>query len=106
LYEELHKRNRELATTLDENVRLVSELEEKGRQLEAANHHKSEFLANMSHELRTPLNAIIGFSEVLLEKMFGDLNEKQSDYLQDILSSGRHLLALIKRHPGHFKGRS
>src|SRR5258708_2975413 len=75
LYEELHKRNRELATTLDENVRLVSELEEKGRQLEAANHHKSEFLANMSHELRTPLNAIIGFSKFLLKKMFGELNE-------------------------------
>src|SRR5437867_8780667 len=49
----------------------------------------------MSHELRTPLNAIIGFSEVLIEKMFGDLNEKQDEYLQDILSSGRHLLSLI-----------
>src|SRR5262249_54009005 len=49
----------------------------------------------MSHELRTPLNAIIGFSEVLLEKMFGDLNEKQEEYLQDVLSSGRHLLSLI-----------
>lgn len=49
----------------------------------------------MSHELRTPLNAIIGFSEVLLEKMFGELNEKQEEYLQDILSSGRHLLSLI-----------
>ncbi len=49
----------------------------------------------MSHELRTPLNAIIGFSEVLLEHMFGDLNEKQAEFLQDILSSGRHLLSLI-----------
>jgi signal transduction histidine kinase len=49
----------------------------------------------MSHELRTPLNAIIGFSEVLLERMFGDVNEKQVEYLQDILESGRHLLSLI-----------
>jgi signal transduction histidine kinase len=57
--------------------------------------HKSEFLANMSHELRTPLNAIIGFSQVLRERMFGELNEKQEEYLDDILSSGNHLLALI-----------
>ena len=63
--------------------------------LEAASRHKSDFLANMSHELRTPLNAIIGFSEVLLERMFGEINAKQKDYLQDILSSGRHLLSLI-----------
>jgi signal transduction histidine kinase len=54
-----------------------------------------EFLANMSHELRTPLNAIIGFSEVLEERMFGELNEKQAEYTDDILSSGRHLLSLI-----------
>jgi signal transduction histidine kinase len=78
-----------------ENVRLFREIEEKSRQLEVANKHKSEFLANMSHELRTPLNAIIGFSEVLLEKMFGEINAKQQDYLGDIHSSGRHLLALI-----------
>jgi signal transduction histidine kinase len=78
-----------------ENVRLFREIEEKSRQLEVANKHKSEFLANMSHELRTPLNAIIGFSEVLLEKMFGEINAKQQDYLSDIHSSGRHLLALI-----------
>src|SRR5262249_31070439 len=57
--------------------------------------HKSDFLANMSHELRTPLNAILGFSEVLAERMFGEVNEKQAEYLQDILSSGRHLLSLI-----------
>jgi signal transduction histidine kinase len=49
----------------------------------------------MSHELRTPLNAIIGFSEILAEKMFGDINEKQTEYLQDIRESGRHLLSLI-----------
>jgi signal transduction histidine kinase len=78
-----------------ENVRLFRELEAKSQELEAASHHKSEFLANMSHELRTPLNAILGFSEVLAERMFGDVNEKQAEYLQDILSSGRHLLSLI-----------
>ena len=78
-----------------ENVRLFNEIQEKSAQLEVANRHKSEFLANMSHELRTPLNAIIGFSEVLLQKMFGELNEQQADYLGDIVSSGRHLLTLI-----------
>jgi signal transduction histidine kinase len=64
-------------------------------QIEAANRHKSQFLANVSHELRTPLNAIIGFSDVLSERMFGELNPKQAEYVADILSSGRHLLALI-----------
>jgi signal transduction histidine kinase len=78
-----------------ENVRLFREIEAKRRELEAANRHKSEFLANVSHELRTPLNAIIGFSEVLVEKMFGELNDKQNEYVADILSSGRHLLSLI-----------
>jgi GAF domain-containing protein len=85
-----------------ENVRLFKELaarnievEDKSRQLEAASRHKSDFLANMSHELRTPLNAIIGFSEVLTEHMFGDLNEKQDEYLRDIYASGQHLLSLI-----------
>ena len=78
-----------------ENVRLFEEIQEKSRLLEAANRHKSEFLANMSHELRTPLNAIIGFSEVLLQGMFGALNEKQREYQQDVLSSGRLLLSLI-----------
>ncbi|HXZ93869.1 MAG TPA: GAF domain-containing protein [Burkholderiales bacterium] len=78
-----------------QNSRLFHEIEEKSRQLTIANQHKSDFLANMSHELRTPLNAIIGFSEVLLEKMFGELNAKQLDYLNDIHGSGKHLLALI-----------
>jgi signal transduction histidine kinase len=78
-----------------ENVRLFREIAEQSRQLEAASRHKSEFLANMSHELRTPLNAIIGFSEVLAERMFGDVNDKQAEYLRDILSSGWHLLSLI-----------
>ena len=78
-----------------ENVRLFHEIEEKNRELEVANQHKSEFLANMSHELRTPLNAIIGFSEVLKESMFGELNEKQDEYVKDIYGSGHHLLSLI-----------
>jgi GAF domain-containing protein len=78
-----------------QNARLFREIEEKSRELEAASRHKSEFLANMSHELRTPLNAVIGFSEVLSEGMFGEINEKQTEYLNDILESGRHLLSLI-----------
>jgi signal transduction histidine kinase len=78
-----------------ENVRLFNEIREKSAQLEIASRHKSEFLATMSHELRTPLNAIIGFSEVLLQQMFGPLNPKQAEYLDDVLSSGRHLLGLI-----------
>jgi signal transduction histidine kinase len=78
-----------------ENARLFHEIQEKSAQLEVANRHKSEFLANMSHELRTPLNAIIGFSEVLSERMFGEVNEKQLEYLKDIHESGRHLLSLI-----------
>jgi signal transduction histidine kinase len=78
-----------------QNARLFREIQEKSAQLEIANKHKSEFLANMSHELRTPLNAIIGFSEVLLDRMFGEVNEKQADYLKDIHESGRHLLSLI-----------
>jgi signal transduction histidine kinase len=85
-----------------ENVRLFTELQERNREVEqksrelaAASQHKSEFLANMSHELRTPLNAIIGFSEVLTDRMFGELNEKQEEYLKDIHASGQHLLSLI-----------
>jgi GAF domain-containing protein len=78
-----------------QNARLFREIEDKSRQLEAASQHKSEFLANMSHELRTPLNAIIGFSEVLTDRMFGELNQKQEEYLQDIYASGTHLLSLI-----------
>jgi len=78
-----------------QNARLFREIAEKSRQVEVASQHKSEFLANMSHELRTPLNAIIGFSEVLSDRMFGDLNEKQEEYLKDIYASGTHLLSLI-----------
>jgi signal transduction histidine kinase/DNA-binding response OmpR family regulator len=77
------------------NATLFRQLEEKSRQLEIASHHKSEFLASMSHELRTPLNAVIGFSDVLLERMFGELNERQEEYVHDIRNSGHHLLELI-----------
>jgi len=78
-----------------QNARLFQEIADKSRQLEAASRHKSEFLANMSHELRTPLNAVIGFSEVLIQRMFGELNDKQEEYLKDIYASGQHLLSLI-----------
>ena len=77
------------------NARLFGELQTKTRELEVASHHKSEFLASMSHELRTPLNAVIGFSEVLLDRMFGELNERQDEYLRDIWNSGKHLLELL-----------
>jgi signal transduction histidine kinase len=75
--------------------RMSDELQRVYRELEVASQHKSDFLATMSHELRTPLNAIIGFSEVLHERMFGDLNERQVAYVDDILEAGRHLLSLI-----------
>ena len=77
------------------NARQYQEIHDKGLQLEAASQHKSEFLANMSHELRTPLNAVIGFSEVLQQRMFGELTDKQGEYVDDINSSGQHLLSLI-----------
>jgi signal transduction histidine kinase len=77
------------------NAQLFRELEQKSAELQVMSQHKSDFLASMSHELRTPLNAVIGFSEVLLERLFGELNEKQDEYLRDILSSGKHLLALL-----------
>ena len=77
-----------------QNARLFREIEDKSRQIEAANRHKSEFLANMSHELRTPLNAIIGFSEVLGERLFGELNENKPS-IPTIFLLCRHLLSLI-----------
>jgi len=75
--------------------RMNDELGQLYRELEVASQHKSDFLATMSHELRTPLNAIIGFSEVLHEQMFGELNERQVAYVRDVLEAGRHLLSLI-----------
>jgi signal transduction histidine kinase len=75
--------------------RMNEELRRLYGELETASRHKSDFLATMSHELRTPLNAIIGFSEVLHEQMFGELNERQLAYVNDVLEAGRHLLSLI-----------
>ncbi len=88
LEQKVEERTRELQVALEQ-------LAEKTRELELASAHKSEFLANMSHELRTPLNAIIGFTQVLQQKLFGDVNEKQEEYLEDVNSSADHLLALI-----------
>jgi signal transduction histidine kinase len=76
-------------------ARLAASEREAKAQLEIVSRHKSEFLANMSHELRTPLNAIIGFSEVLRDELFGPLSPKQTEYVEDILIAGRHLLAVI-----------
>jgi signal transduction histidine kinase/DNA-binding response OmpR family regulator len=78
-----------------QNAHLFREIAQKRHEVELASRHKSEFLASMSHELRTPLNAVIGFSDVLLEEMFGGLNEKQNEYIEDIRDSGRHLLELL-----------
>jgi len=88
--------NRDELGALAQNVnRMNDELRRLYGELETASRHKSEFLASMSHELRTPLNAIIGFSQVMRQRLFGEINEKQEEYLDDILSSGNHLLALI-----------
>ena len=88
--------NRDELGALGANVnRMNDELRRLYTELEAASRHKSEFLANMSHELRTPLNAIIGFSQVLRDEMVGSVNPKQAEYLDDITSSGNHLLSLI-----------
>ena len=88
LERDVQERTRELAGAL-------ADLDLKSRELEAASHHKSAFLANMSHELRTPLNAINGFSQALRKELFGEINEKQAEYLDDILGSARHLLSVI-----------
>jgi signal transduction histidine kinase len=88
--------NRDELGALGANVnRMNDELRRLYNELEEASQHKSEFLANMSHELRTPLNAIIGFSQVLRDEMVGSVNPKQAEYLDDIISSGQHLLSLI-----------
>jgi signal transduction histidine kinase len=88
--------NRDELGALAANLnRMNDELGRVYEELETVSRHKSEFLANMSHELRTPLNAIIGFSEVLQQQMFGELNEQQLGYVEDVLDAGRHLLSLI-----------
>ena len=88
--------NRDELGVLAANVnRMNDELGRLYDELETVSQHKSDFLANMSHELRTPLNAIIGFSEVLQQQMFGELNQQQLGYVDDVLVAGRHLLSLI-----------
>ena len=77
------------------NARLFREIEDKGRELAIATKHKSEFLANMSHELRTPLNAILGFTELIIDNIYGDVPEKIMDVLERVEKNGRHLLSLI-----------
>jgi len=98
----LDDRTVELLTTLADqsrvaidNARLFKELEDKSGQLESASRHKSDFLANVSHELRTPMNAILGFNEMILDQVYGDISEELRRPLTDIQQSGRHLLRLI-----------
>ena len=106
---QLETANEELVTINEESQKLNSallksnaqlelqkkEIVEANVRLEGVSRSKSDFLANMSHELRTPLNSVIGFSEVLQDQMFGQINEKQQEYVANILTSGEHLLALI-----------
>jgi len=93
--EQLNAQNEELRAANEELMAQQQELIEKTREVDEANRLKSEFLAHMSHELRTPLNVIIGFSELMMDKVPGEINDKQRQCLDDILSSGQHLLGLI-----------
>jgi signal transduction histidine kinase len=83
------------STLAIQNARLFREIEQKGRELEVASRHKSQFLANMSHELRTPLNAILGYTELIVDRIYGEVPEKISEVLERVQKSGRHLLGLI-----------
>jgi signal transduction histidine kinase len=78
-----------------QNARLFSEIDEKSRQLQVASQHKSQFLANMSHELRTPLNAILGYTELILDSIYGEVPDKARGTLERIQANGKHLLGLI-----------
>jgi signal transduction histidine kinase len=78
-----------------QNARLFSEIDEKSRQLEIESRHKSQFLANMSHELRTPLNAILGYTELILDQIYGEAPTKMRQVLERVQANGRHLLSLI-----------
>ncbi len=92
---DIAKANEELRSEIFERKRTEIELQKLKEAAEAANQAKSEFLTNMSHELRTPLNHILGFTELVVDKNFGDLNDAQEEYLNDVLSSSKHLLTLI-----------
>ncbi len=83
------------STLAIQNARLFREIEHKSHELQIASQHKSQFLANMSHELRTPLNAILGYTELIVDKIYGDVPEKISEVLERVQKSGRHLLGLI-----------
>ena len=87
--------NRDLVREIGERKRAEIELQQAKEVVEAASRSKSEFLANMSHELRTPLNHIIGFTELVVDKNFGELTPQQEEFLGDVLQSSRHLLSLI-----------
>src|SRR5262249_48428760 len=78
-----------------ENVRLFDEIQDKSHQLAEASQHKSQFLANMTHELRTPLNAIIGYTELILDSIYGEPTEKMRTVLERLQANGKHLLGLI-----------
>ena len=92
---DIAKANEELRAEISERKRTEIELQKSKEAAEAANQAKSEFLANMGHEFRTPLNHVIGFTELVVDKNFGELNEVQEEYLNDVLQSSRHLLSLI-----------